>query len=92
MIMPSLYIGTTNTSPLSFIFENTAYHGMEGRQKKVLPQDDEEMLNFPPWICNIICPNNCSKGNVVLCECTVYRKPGKFDSKNIFIVGGSYEN
>ena len=57
-----------HTSPLSFIFENTAYHGMEGLLKKVVPQDGEEMLNTLPWSCQSISPDNCCKGSLVLCE------------------------
>ena len=53
-------------SPLSFIFENTAYHGMESLLKKVVPQEGEELLT--PFTCHSVSPDNCCKGSLVLCE------------------------
>ena len=67
---PSLSLLTfADSSPLSFIFENTAYHGMEGLLKKVVPQDGEEILNNSmPWTCHSVSPDNCCKGSLVLCK------------------------
>lgn len=71
VLMNDVFVTSDNTNacPLSFIFENTAYHGMEGLLKKVVPQDGEEMLNNSmPWVCQSVSPDNCCKGSLVLCE------------------------
>lgn len=55
----------SDTSPLSFIFENTAYQMKDGLIKKIVPQEREEMI-ASPWRCSNISPDNCCKGNLLL--------------------------
>ena len=63
MILPAV----SDTSPLSFIFENTAYQMKDGLIKKIVPQEREEMI-ASPWRCSNISPDNCCKGNLLLCK------------------------
>lgn len=58
-------------SPLSFIFEHTAYNGMDALMKKIITQQGEELMNNNlPWSCLNISPDSCCKGNLVMCEYT----------------------
>lgn len=56
-------------SPLSFIFEHTAYNGMDGLMRKIITQPGEVLMNNSlPWGCLNISPDSCCKGNLVMCE------------------------
>lgn len=60
----------TGCSPLSFIFEHTAYNGMDALMNKIITQHGEVLLNNSlPWSCLNISPDNCCKGSLVMCEC-----------------------
>jgi len=54
-------------SPLAFIFEHTAYHGMEGLTSKVVLQGGENWVS-DPCVCLSISPDNCCKGQFIMCE------------------------
>ncbi|CAI8030834.1 Lysosomal-trafficking regulator [Geodia barretti] len=59
-------------SPLSFIFDNTAYSGTEGIFNKVVPQKGEDINHLYNWKCSNISPDNCCRGHLILSNMRCY--------------------
>ena len=64
-----VWISPLDSSPLFFIFEHTAYNGMDALMKKIITEQGEVLVNNSlPWSCLNISPDSCCKGNLVMCE------------------------